>query len=405
MGDIVAEIEALAADGVVEITLLGQNVNSYGRDLDGRRPLFAELLRGCDAVEGIRRIRFTSPHPKDLRPETIAAMAESESVCEQLHLPVQAGSNRILAAMHRGYRVERYLERLAAARAAIPDLTVSTDIIVGFPGETEEDFQATLDLVEEARFDFTCTFICSPGRAPPLRTWTIRCPRTQSAALPAAHRPAGLDLVVAQPRPRRHGARTPRRGPLQEGRDTPVRSDPRRQAGSRPRRRIRRRRNVRRRHDRDRLAALPHRRHRGVSADPDAVLLAIAGPTAAGKSAVALEGSRLASPSAAARSRSCAATPCRSTAVSTSAPRSPAPKIAPPSRTTASTSSTPTKSSRPPTTSATPGRPSRRSTPAVPSRCWSAARVCTCGRSQTGSTSARRRSRAGRTRARGALPR
>jgi tRNA-2-methylthio-N6-dimethylallyladenosine synthase len=161
-GDIVAEIEGLAADGVVEVTLLGQNVNSYGRDLDGRRPLFADLLRSVDAVDGIERIRFTSPHPKDLRPETIAAMAECGAVCEQLHLPVQAGSDRVLAAMHRGYRAERFLERLADARAAIPGLTVSTDIIVGFPGETEDDFRATLDVVDAAQFDSAYTFIYSP---------------------------------------------------------------------------------------------------------------------------------------------------------------------------------------------------------------------------------------------------
>ncbi|MCC7075811.1 MAG: tRNA (N6-isopentenyl adenosine(37)-C2)-methylthiotransferase MiaB [Acidimicrobiia bacterium] len=160
--DIVAECEMLAADGVVEVTLLGQNVNSYGRDLDGRRPLFADLLRSVDGVAGIQRIRFTSPHPKDLRPETVAAMAECETVCEQLHLPVQAGSDRVLAAMHRGYTAARYLERLESARAGIQDLTVSTDIIVGFPGETEADFQATLDLVEAAQFDSAFTFVYSP---------------------------------------------------------------------------------------------------------------------------------------------------------------------------------------------------------------------------------------------------
>ncbi|MCE7883422.1 MAG: tRNA (N6-isopentenyl adenosine(37)-C2)-methylthiotransferase MiaB [Actinobacteria bacterium ATB1] len=160
--DIVDECERLASDGVVEVTLLGQNVNSYGRDLDGRRPLFADLLRSVDAVEGIGRIRFTSPHPKDLRPETIEAMAECASVCEQLHLPVQSGSDRILAAMHRGYRAGRYLERIEDARRSIPGLTLSTDIIVGFPGETEADFQATLDLVEAARFDSAFTFIYSP---------------------------------------------------------------------------------------------------------------------------------------------------------------------------------------------------------------------------------------------------
>ncbi len=162
LGDIVAEVESLAADGVTEVTLLGQNVNSYGRDLTRRRPLFAELLRAIGAVDGIRRVRFTSPHPKDLRAETIEAMATTDAVCEQLHLPLQSGSDRVLAAMRRGYRAERYLERLAAARAAIDDLAVTTDIIVGFPGETEDDFEATLAVVAEARYDSAYTFIFSP---------------------------------------------------------------------------------------------------------------------------------------------------------------------------------------------------------------------------------------------------
>jgi tRNA-2-methylthio-N6-dimethylallyladenosine synthase len=164
MGDIVHEVESLAADGVREITLLGQNVNSYGRDLGAGqyRPQFADLLRALDAVDGIERIRFTSPHPKDLRPETIAAMAECTSVCEHLHLPLQAGSDRVLAAMHRGYTAERYLDRLAAARAAVPDLAVTTDIIVGFPGESDDDFERTLEVVAEAGYDSAYTFIFSP---------------------------------------------------------------------------------------------------------------------------------------------------------------------------------------------------------------------------------------------------
>ena len=160
--DLVAEATELARRGVTEVTLLGQNVNSYGRDLTGRSPLFADLLRALGEVPGIRRIRFTSPHPKDLRPETIAAMAETEAVCNQLHLPLQSGSNRILTAMRRGYTAERYLERLAAARAAIPDLAVTTDLIVGFPGETDEDFAETLEVAAEAEWDSAFTFIFSP---------------------------------------------------------------------------------------------------------------------------------------------------------------------------------------------------------------------------------------------------
>ncbi|HUS62076.1 MAG TPA: tRNA (N6-isopentenyl adenosine(37)-C2)-methylthiotransferase MiaB, partial [Acidimicrobiales bacterium] len=170
--DIVSEVTMAAVDGVTEVTLLGQNVNSYGRDLalaerqagaDTKvRPLFGELLRAVGAVEGIRRIRYTSPHPKDLRPETISAMAETPEMCEHLHLPLQSGSDRVLAAMHRGYTAERYLERLAAARAAIPDLAVTTDIIVGFPGETDDDFAQTLAVVAEAGYDSAYTFIFSP---------------------------------------------------------------------------------------------------------------------------------------------------------------------------------------------------------------------------------------------------
>jgi tRNA-2-methylthio-N6-dimethylallyladenosine synthase len=152
----------LASSGVVELTVLGQNVNSYGRDITKREPLFAELLRALGKVEGIERIRFTSPHPKDLRPETISAMADTEAVCPQLHLPLQHGSNRVLSAMRRGYTRERYLERLAQARAAIPDLAVTTDLIVGFPGETDDEFEELLEVVSEAQFDSAYTFIFSP---------------------------------------------------------------------------------------------------------------------------------------------------------------------------------------------------------------------------------------------------
>jgi tRNA-2-methylthio-N6-dimethylallyladenosine synthase len=171
--DVVAEVGRLAADGVTEVTLLGQNVNSYGRDLTLARrqagesgvrvrPLFADLLRAVGGVEGIRRVRYTSPHPKDLRPETIEAMATVPTVCEHLHLPLQSGSDRVLAAMHRGYTAERYLERLGAARAAIPDLAVTTDIIVGFPGETDDDFERTLEVTAEAAYDSAYTFVYSP---------------------------------------------------------------------------------------------------------------------------------------------------------------------------------------------------------------------------------------------------
>jgi tRNA-2-methylthio-N6-dimethylallyladenosine synthase len=162
-GEIVAEVENLAANGVREITLLGQNVNSWGRDLlPELRTEFGELLRACDGVDGIERIRFTSPHPKDFREPVIAAMAECAAVCEQVHLPLQSGSSRVLKAMRRTYTRERYLVLVERMRDAIPDLAVGTDIIVGFPGETEDDFQETLDMVQEVRYDSAFTFVYSP---------------------------------------------------------------------------------------------------------------------------------------------------------------------------------------------------------------------------------------------------
>ena len=171
--DIVAEVRSLVADGVTEVTLLGQNVNSYGRNLqlsarqagdaDARlRPQFAELLTAVGDVPGLRRVRFTSPHPKDMRPETFAAMAATPAMCEHLHYPLQSGSDRVLSLMHRGYTAERYLQRLAQARVAVPDLAVSTDIIVGFPGETEADHQRTLEVAAAAEYDYAYTFLFSP---------------------------------------------------------------------------------------------------------------------------------------------------------------------------------------------------------------------------------------------------
>src|SRR3954471_20661529 len=162
-GEIVAEVTRLASQDVKEITLLGQNVNSWGRDLlPGIRTEFGELLRACDAVDGIERIRFTSPHPKDFREPVIAAMAKAPAVCEHVHLPLQSGSSRILKAMRRTYTRERYLALADKMRAAIPDLAVGTDIIVGFPGETEEDFLETLAVVEAVQYDSAFTFVYSP---------------------------------------------------------------------------------------------------------------------------------------------------------------------------------------------------------------------------------------------------
>jgi len=162
-GEIVAEVTALARDGVREVTLLGQNVNSWGRDLaPGLRTEFGALLRACDAIQGIERIRFTSPHPKDFREPVIDAMAECASVCEQVHLPLQSGSSRVLKRMRRTYDRERYLRLVERLRAAIPDLALGTDLIVGFPGETEDDFEQTLAVVEEVGYDSAFTFIFSP---------------------------------------------------------------------------------------------------------------------------------------------------------------------------------------------------------------------------------------------------
>jgi tRNA-2-methylthio-N6-dimethylallyladenosine synthase len=162
-GDVIAEVTRLAHEGVREITLLGQNVNSWGRDLAPEITTeFGELLRACDAVDGIERVRFTSPHPKDFRRPVIEAMAECEAVCEHAHLPLQSGSSRILKAMRRTYGRERYLRLVDELRSAIPDLALTTDLIVGFPGETEEDFRETVEAVEEVGFDSAFTFVYSP---------------------------------------------------------------------------------------------------------------------------------------------------------------------------------------------------------------------------------------------------
>jgi tRNA-2-methylthio-N6-dimethylallyladenosine synthase len=176
-GDIVAEVSRLAADGVREVTLLGQNVNSWGRDLlPDVRTEFGELLRAVDAVSGIERIRFTSPHPKDFREPVIRAMAECAAVCEHTHLPLQSGSTRVLKRMRRTYGRERYLELVDRMRGGVPDLALTTDIIVGFPGETEEDFRETLEVVEDVRYDGAFTFVFSPRRGTEAATMTDQVP-------------------------------------------------------------------------------------------------------------------------------------------------------------------------------------------------------------------------------------
>ncbi|KAA9159945.1 tRNA (N6-isopentenyl adenosine(37)-C2)-methylthiotransferase MiaB [Amycolatopsis acidicola] len=156
-GEILSEVEALVAEGVLEVTLLGQNVNSYGVEF-GDRQAFSKLLRACGSVDGLERVRFTSPHPAAFTDDVIEAMAETPNVCHQLHMPLQSGSDRVLKEMRRSYRSSRYLSILDKVRAAMPDAAITTDIIVGFPGETEEDFQATLDVVRKARFSSAFTF-------------------------------------------------------------------------------------------------------------------------------------------------------------------------------------------------------------------------------------------------------
>jgi tRNA-2-methylthio-N6-dimethylallyladenosine synthase len=175
-GDVLAEVSALAADGVLEVTLLGQNVNSYGVEF-GDRGAFAKLLRACGDVEGLERVRFTSPHPRDFTSDVIAAMAETPNVCPQLHMPLQSGSDDVLRRMRRSYRSTRYLGIIDEVRASIPDAAISTDIIVGFPGETDADFEATLDVVRAARFANAFTFQYSPRPGTPAATLPDQVPK------------------------------------------------------------------------------------------------------------------------------------------------------------------------------------------------------------------------------------
>ncbi len=175
-GDILAEVQALVADGVIEVTLLGQNVNAYGVEF-GDRGAFADLLRACGEVDGLERVRFTSPHPRDFTDDVIAAMAETPNVMPQLHMPLQSGSDRILQAMRRSYRAERYLAIIERVRESMPDAAITTDIIVGFPGETEADFQATLDVVTAARFTSAFTFQYSIRPGTPAATMPDQVPK------------------------------------------------------------------------------------------------------------------------------------------------------------------------------------------------------------------------------------
>ena len=177
--ELIAEVERLAAEGVREVTLLGQNVNSYGRDLPrGAKATFAELLARVDAIEGIERIRYTSPHPKDMREDVVRAHVELPSLCEHIHLPLQSGSSRVLKAMKRTYDRERYLDRVAMIREHVPDCALSTDIIVGFPGETEAEFSETLEVAEQVRYDSAFTFVFSPRRGTAAADYGDQLPHT-----------------------------------------------------------------------------------------------------------------------------------------------------------------------------------------------------------------------------------
>ncbi len=333
-GDILAEVEELARDGVVEITLLGQNVNSYGRDLGAGqfRPQFADLLRSLDTVEGIERIRFTSPHPKDLRAETVAAMGECAHVCEHLHLPLQSGSDDTLARMHRGYTAERYLERLRAARAAVADLAVTTDIIVGFPGETEADFERTLAIADEAEYDAAYTFVFSPR---PGTEAALMADRFVDPAV-VQERMARLVEVVEGHALRKHEARGRAhrrgagRGAVEEGPVDVVGPDAPEQVGALRAARVDPPRRARRRPGHERRTALPARRLRGASCGPRRAGVCASRsrwceppprgrrPDRVGE----VRGRARRRPRASTTSRSCRSTRCRCTEAWTSAPRS-----------------------------------------------------------------------------------
>jgi tRNA-2-methylthio-N6-dimethylallyladenosine synthase len=175
-GDVLAEVSALVSEGVVEVTLLGQNVNAYGVEF-GDRFAFGKLLRACGAVPGLERVRFTSPHPRDFTDDVIAAMAETPNVMPQLHMPLQSGSDAVLRTMRRSYRQARYLDIVSKVRAAMPDAAITTDIIVGFPGETEADFEQTLHVVREARFSGAFTFQYSKRPGTPAASMADQVPK------------------------------------------------------------------------------------------------------------------------------------------------------------------------------------------------------------------------------------
>jgi tRNA-2-methylthio-N6-dimethylallyladenosine synthase len=231
-GDVLAEVRALVEAGVLEITLLGQNVNSYGREF-GDRYAFGKLLRAAGAIDGLDRLRFTSPHPRDFTDDVIAAMAETPAVCHQLHMPMQSGSDAVLRAMRRSYRQERYLSIVSDVRAAMPDAAITTDIIVGFPGETEADFAETLAVVRAARFAGAYTFKYSPRPGTPAATMPGQLPPAvvqeryerlvalqDDISLAENRRLVGgtVEVLVAEGEGRKDGATGRRSGRARDGR-------------------------------------------------------------------------------------------------------------------------------------------------------------------------------------------
>ncbi len=234
-GDILAEARALVAEGVLEVTLLGQNVNSYGVEF-GDRLAFGKLLRACGDIDGLERVRFTSPHPKDFTDDVIAAMAETPNVCHALHMPLQSGSDVVLKSMRRSYRQEKYLGIIDKVRAAMPDAAITTDIIVGFPGETDADFEQTLEVVRAARFSSAFTFQYSKRPGTPAATMADQVPKeVVSERYQRLVNDARRDHLGGEQEADRHdrgGAGRGRRGPQGRGHRTDVRPGPRRPPGA-----------------------------------------------------------------------------------------------------------------------------------------------------------------------------
>ena len=375
--DLVREVEALARDGVKEVTLLGQNVNSYGRDLPKEERIdFADLLALVDAVDGIERIRYTSPHPKDMREGLVAAHAELASVCEHIHLPLQSGSSRILKAMRRTYDRERYMKRVRMIRERVPDCAITTDIIVGFPGETEDDFRETLEVVDEVGYDSAFTFVFSPRRDTEAATLPDQVPH----AVKRERMERLVELVQRRALERSERFVGTTQEVLVEG---PSRTDPARlrgphapqQDGQLHRARAARRPGSRRDHGGDLDDAL----RRGEPRRARRLRSRVFGPTGVGKTEVAIELAELLrargatrSPSRRTRSRSTRGSTCSRRSRRRSSSRASSIGCCPACPSTRSSAPGATRSSRTPR--------STRCSPTAARRSWSAGPACTCGR-------------------------